>query len=203
MKRLLSLLFLIGILLCAPASYADVYSWTDENGVKSFGNEPPENAANVKLIFKEKPHDPAADQQRTATDNKEVTELIRELEEDEERQAAEDRRKAAAAAANREPTPEERIALEKKRLQAKIADLEDRYQSGELRGSGNLPTHASADPTILMVQKSLDEQKRQRYQVRLPLHIIRWLQDHPESAGRLVERALVMTYDIKEPKERR
>ena len=48
-----------------------------------------------------------------------------------------------------------------------------------------------------------EDQKRQRYQVRLPLHIIRWLQDHPESAGRLVERALVMTYDIKEPKERR
>ena len=126
MERLLSLLFLIGILLWVPASYADVYSWSDENGVKSFGNEPPENAANVKLIFKEKPHDPAADQQRTATDNKEVTELIRELEEDEERQAAEDRRKAATAAANREPTPEERIALEKKRLEAKIADLEEK-----------------------------------------------------------------------------
>ena len=48
-----------------------------------------------------------------------------------------------------------------------------------------------------------EDHKRQRYQVRLPLHIIRWLQNHPESAGRLVERALVMTYDIKEPKERR
>lgn len=126
MKRLLSLVFLIGILLWAPASYADVYSWTDENGVKNFGNEPPENAVNVKLIFKEKPHDAAADQQRTDTDNKEVTELIRELEKEEQQQAAEDRRKAAAAAANRKPTPEERIALEKKRLEAKIADLEEK-----------------------------------------------------------------------------
>ncbi|MCK4987517.1 MAG: DUF4124 domain-containing protein, partial [Desulfobacterales bacterium] len=76
MKRLLSLLFLIGVLLWVPASYADVYSWTDENGVKHFGNQAPENAANVKLIFKEKPHDAAADQQRTNTDNREVTELI-------------------------------------------------------------------------------------------------------------------------------
>jgi hypothetical protein len=126
MKRLLNLLCFIGILLWVPASYADVYTWTDENGVKNFGNQPPENAANVKLIFKEKPHDAAADQQRAETDNKEVTELIRELEEDEERQAAEDRRKAAQAEANREPTREERIELEKKRLDAKIADLEEK-----------------------------------------------------------------------------
>ena len=126
MKRLLSLLFLIGVLLWVPASYADVYSWTDENGVKHFGNQAPESAANVKLIFKEKPHDAAADQQRTDTDNKEVTELIRELEQEEERQAAEERRKAAEAEANREPTRQERIELEKKRLEAKIADLEEK-----------------------------------------------------------------------------
>ena len=126
MKRLLSLLFLIGILLCGSVSYADIYSWTDSNGVKSFGNQPPENATNVKLIFKEKPHDATADQQRTETDNEELTELIRELEEDEAQQAAEARRKAAQAEANREPTQEERIALEKKRLEAKITDLEEK-----------------------------------------------------------------------------
>ncbi len=126
MKRLLSLLFLIGILLWIPASHADVYSWTDKNGVKNFGNQPPENALNVKLIFKEKPHDATADQQRADTDNKEITELIRALEQDEARQAAEDRRKAAAAEANREPTRQERIEREKKRLESKIADLEEK-----------------------------------------------------------------------------
>lgn len=47
-----------------------------------------------------------------------------------------------------------------------------------------------------------EDQKRQRYQVRLPLYVIKWLQRHPESSGRLVERALIMTYNIKEPKER-
>lgn len=45
-----------------------------------------------------------------------------------------------------------------------------------------------------------EDQKRQRYQVRLPQYVIKWLQDHPESAGRLVERALVMVYGIEEPK---
>lgn len=126
MKRLLSLLFLIGFLLWVSASYADIYSWTDANGVKNFGNQPPENATNIKLIFKEKPYDAAADKQRTETDNKELTELIRELEADEAKQAAEARRKAAQAEANREPTREERIALEKNRLEAKIADLEEK-----------------------------------------------------------------------------
>jgi chromosome segregation ATPase len=126
MKRLLSLLFLIGVLLWVPASYADVYSWTDENGVKHFGNQAPENAANVKLLFKEKPHDAAADQQRTDTDNREVTELIRELEQEEERQAAEERRKAAEAERNRKPTQQERVEEEKKRLEATIADLEEK-----------------------------------------------------------------------------
>jgi chromosome segregation ATPase len=126
MKRLLSLLFLIGMLLWVSASYADVYSWTDENGVKSFGNQPPENASNVKLIFKEKPYDPAADQQRTDTDNKEVTELIRELEEEEGRQAAEERRKAAEAERNRKPTQQESVQAEKERLEAKITELEEK-----------------------------------------------------------------------------
>ena len=126
MRRLINLLFLIGILLWVSPSYADVYSWTDENGVKNFGNQPPENATNVKLIFEEKPHDASADQQRTETENQDVTNLIRELEEDEARQAAEDRRKAAEAAANRKPTKEERIELEKQRLEAKIADLEEK-----------------------------------------------------------------------------
>jgi chromosome segregation ATPase len=126
MKFIISLLFLIGILLWVPASNADIYSWTDEKGVKHFGNEPPQNAADAKVVFKEKPHDAAADQQRHDTQNKEVTELIKELEEDEARQAAEDRRKAAEAERDREPTQQERVEAEKERLEAKIAELEEK-----------------------------------------------------------------------------
>jgi polysaccharide chain length determinant protein (PEP-CTERM system associated) len=55
------------------------------------------------------------------------------------------------------------------RLQDKIADLEERYKSGELNASGNLPAQASADPAVLMVRKSLDEQARQRYQAGLEI----------------------------------
>ena len=126
MKILITLIFLLGILVWVPASNADVYSWTDENGVKHFGNQPPDNAADVKMIFIEEPHDAAADEQRTETQNRELTELIRDLEEEEQRQAAEARKRAAAAERNREPTQEERVAAERERLEAKIAELEEK-----------------------------------------------------------------------------
>jgi chromosome segregation ATPase len=126
MKSLITIIFLLGILVWVPASNADVYSWTDENGVKHFGNQPPDNAADVKMIFKEEPFDEAADQKRTEAQNRELTELIRELEEEEQRQAAEARKRAAAAEQNRKPTQEERIAAEGERLEAKIAELEEK-----------------------------------------------------------------------------
>jgi Skp family chaperone for outer membrane proteins len=126
MKPIIPLFFLIGILLWVPASNADIYSWTDENGVKHFGNQPPENAANVKMVFKEVPHDEAADQQRTEAQNRELTELIRDLEEEEQREAAEERKKSAETERNREPTQQERAAAERERLEAKIAELVER-----------------------------------------------------------------------------
>jgi chromosome segregation ATPase len=126
MKFVTGLLFLIGILLWVPASNADVYSWVDENGVKHFGNQPPQDATDVRVVFKEKPHDEAADQQRQETENQEVTELIKELDAEEERQAAEDKKKAAEAERNRKPTQQERVEAEKERLEAKIAELEEK-----------------------------------------------------------------------------
>ena len=128
MKFIISLLFLIGIFLWVPASNADIYTWTDENGVKHFGNEPPQDAADVKVIFKEAPHNAAADQQRHDKQNKELTELVRELEADEARQAAEDRKKAAEAERNREPTQQERVAAEQERLETLMQNPEQYFK---------------------------------------------------------------------------
>ncbi len=126
MKHIVAIIFMLGILLWAPASIADVYSWTDENGVKHFGNQPPEDARNVKMVFKEKPYSASADQQRTTSENKEITELIETLEEEEAREAAEARRKAQEAEMNRQPTQMERVEAEKQRLEEKIAELEEK-----------------------------------------------------------------------------
>jgi hypothetical protein len=113
----------MGILLWTPASNADIYTWTDENGVKHFGNQPPDNAADAKVVFEEEPYNEAADKQRTSKQNEEITELIRELDEEEKQQAAEARKKATEAEKSRKPTREERIADEQGRLEAIIADL--------------------------------------------------------------------------------
>jgi hypothetical protein len=45
--------------------------------------------------------------------------------------------------------------------------------------------------------------KRKTVSVCIPPWLADWLKNHPESSGRLIERALIMTYKIKEPKERR
>ena len=55
------------------------------------------------------------------------------------------------------------------RLRDKIADLEEKYKSGELSASGSLPAQGSTDPAVLMAQKSLDEQARQRHLARLEI----------------------------------
>jgi chromosome segregation ATPase len=126
MKQVISLLCLVGILLWVPALNADIYSWTDEKGVKHFGNQPPDDAADLKVVFKEKPYDAAADQQRIDIEQREWNQLIKDLEEQEQQQAADEKRRAAEAARTRKPTPQERAEAEKNRLEAKIAELEEK-----------------------------------------------------------------------------
>ena len=126
MRHIMVIGLLMGILLWVPALNADVYSWTDKNGVKHFGTQPPEDATDARVVFKEEPHNAAADQKRTETQNQELTELIRELEKEEAEQAAEARQQAAEAEKNRKPTQQERVTAEKQRLEKKIADLEEK-----------------------------------------------------------------------------
>ncbi len=124
MKHIASILFLLGILLWVPALNADVYTWTDENGVKHFGTQPPENATDARVVFEEEAHNAAADQKRTEAQEKELTDIIRDLERDEQREASEARQKKIEAEKNRKPTQQERVAAEKQRLEKKIAMLE-------------------------------------------------------------------------------
>ncbi len=44
------------------------------------------------------------------------------------------------------------------------------------------------------------ERRRKPINVRLPLWLADWLKKHPEPSGRLIERALIMTYELKEPR---
>lgn len=44
------------------------------------------------------------------------------------------------------------------------------------------------------------EKRRKPVNVRLPLWLAEWLKKHPESSGRLIERALIEYYTLHEPK---
>ena len=46
-----------------------------------------------------------------------------------------------------------------------------------------------------------ESERRQTIGVRLPRWMVQWLKKHDEPAGRLIERALFMTYKLKEPKK--
>jgi hypothetical protein len=107
---------------------ADVYTWTDENGVKHYSNEPPDQD-NVEVKFKEQKGDQPAvreDQESANSQQEEMNRLIREIEADQQREEAEQRRKARAAQKNQAPSRKQRIAAEEKRLSDKIAELEEK-----------------------------------------------------------------------------
>jgi len=100
--------------------HADIYSWTDENGVKHFSNAPPADAENVTVEFKEYQHNAKADGQRFEMEQEEWESIFRqtEMEDRKEREQAEAERR------NRKPTRAELIESEKQRLINQITMLE-------------------------------------------------------------------------------
>ena len=64
--------------IVATSSFADIYKWTDNNGVKHYSNRPPA-ATESKLIMKtkEEPYDEEADHARMETERQERLELDR------------------------------------------------------------------------------------------------------------------------------
>ena len=53
MKSLSILIILVITILGMSLANADVYTWVDENGVRHFGDSPPDEAENAKVIFPE------------------------------------------------------------------------------------------------------------------------------------------------------
>ena len=101
MKGLKILLFLAAVCLIAGTLHADIYEWTDANGVKHFTNYAPPDDATILMKTEELPYDEAADRARIEADRQQQLELARlELaarEAEIERRAAEAERRAAEA----------------------------------------------------------------------------------------------------------
>ena len=93
-------LLLLLLFLAHPAT-ADLYHWTDENGVRHFSNTPPPEGVDKTIWQEEIPYDPESDDKRRDREDallqeRESAETQRRLEEA-ERKAEEARREAEAA----------------------------------------------------------------------------------------------------------
>ena len=101
MKVLKILLFIAAGCLYAGSLHADIYEWTDENGVKHFTNYAPPDDATILIKSEEVPYDEAADRARIEAERQQQLELARleiaEREAELERRAAEAERRAMEA----------------------------------------------------------------------------------------------------------
>jgi hypothetical protein len=119
----LSLAFVITV-WGVGALKAEVYTWTDENGVKHFSDQPPADAKGAKPAFPSYKYDEAADKQRTETDSKELQQVIKTIDKNYEDAQQEEKQRQEEAKANQPPTAEEAVAAEREKLELKIAELE-------------------------------------------------------------------------------
>ena len=101
MQGLKLLIFIAAGILIAGSLQADIYEWTDENGVKHFTNYAPPDDATLLIKTEEVPYDEAADRARIEADKKYQLELARQeiaaREAELQRREAEVERNAAAA----------------------------------------------------------------------------------------------------------
>jgi hypothetical protein len=72
-------LFLFILVSCfvASLSFADIYEWTDENGIKHYTNHEPPSGSRLLMKTKEEPYDEAADRARMEAERQERLELAR------------------------------------------------------------------------------------------------------------------------------
>jgi hypothetical protein len=108
-----------------PNSFAEVYTWTDEDGIKHFSDQPPQDPKDrVKPAFPSYKYNEAADRQQNETDSKELQKIVESIDETYEKEQQEAKQRQAEEEANRPPTMEERVAAEREKLNQKIAELE-------------------------------------------------------------------------------
>ena len=94
------------LLWSSPPAAADLYHWTDAQGVRHFSNTPPPEGADATVLLEEIPYDPESDDKRRTQEDA----MLRESESAEtqarlekaERDAEEARRQAEAARAESE-----------------------------------------------------------------------------------------------------
>jgi hypothetical protein len=64
-------LFILASCFVASSSSADIYEWTDNNGLKHYTNQAPPAGSKLLMITKEEPYDEAADRARMEAEQRE------------------------------------------------------------------------------------------------------------------------------------
>ncbi|MEJ2164026.1 MAG: DUF4124 domain-containing protein [Desulfobacterales bacterium] len=125
MKSARMLFILVLIFFGISAVFAEIYTWTDEKGVRHYGDSPPEDAKDAKVMFPEYNYDESADKNRMEQEQEQLKSLIRQIEQEAAADQAEEQRRTEEARKKRQPTQQELIAVEKERLEKRIAFLEE------------------------------------------------------------------------------
>jgi hypothetical protein len=103
---------------------AQVYTWTDEKGVKHYSDQPPEEAEEAVAAFPEYGHEETADKRQTESKANNLQKAIDIISQQNEKARQENEGPQQEAAGYKPPSKEEIIAAEKDKLERTIADLE-------------------------------------------------------------------------------
>ena len=118
MKSIAMVIVLIFAGLTASGAQAEMYSWTDDNGVKHYSHTPPgDRSVPVKALDEIQP-DPATEQKIEKINEENVDAIIEAIDKEEQTSPGQ------PAKSPNPPSRRERIQQEKKILEEKIAWLE-------------------------------------------------------------------------------
>ena len=118
MKSIALIIIFIISALIGSGVQAEIYSWTDENGVKHYSHTPPpDRALRVKTTAEIKSKAPV-DQEKEKINDENVEAILKQL--DQEDAAASPK----AAVTKKPPSRQERIQAEKQKLEDEIAWLD-------------------------------------------------------------------------------
>ena len=117
--------FILTVFLAAPAVLGEIYSWTDENGVRHYSDTPPGASGNVD-VQPEIPHDAAVDQKNRQAHQEMVKQVEEEQQETEKKQLEERLKKTERKLEAAQRKAEQ--ALDEAKEARNIAEEKQRYR---------------------------------------------------------------------------
>jgi len=118
MKSIAIVMVLIFAGLTVPGVQAEIYFWTDENGVKHYSQTPPADRSVTIKTAPEMQPDPTAEQKIEKLNEENIDAILEELEKEEQASAPK------PARTNKPPSRQERIQTERESLGDKIQYVE-------------------------------------------------------------------------------